>query len=732
MLKASERFALACIANTVSWSQRHCYGVIAVTAVLGMLSAWFTVTHIGINTNTEDMLSEQLDWRIAYADFKRAFPFFSDTLVIVVDGVTPDLATETADALRRDLERNTHDFDEIFHPIESDFFRHNQLLYTTSANLEQLADRLSGAQALLGRLSATPDLGGLLALLHDIASARTSDLRPEATRLLTTVGVQVDAILAGNTIPMSWQALLAGNAGDAQKRVVFTARPRLDFSTILPASTAINSVRRVIHERGYDTHPGIEVRLTGGAALGFDELSSVIRGAEQAGVLALVMIIVCLGVGLRSLSLVIATLATLIVGLIFTATFAAVAVGTLNMISVAFAVLYVGLGVDFAIHLGLRYRELCAEHGQFEAIGRAAHHIGGSIMLCAVTTSIGFFAFIPTAYRGVAELGLISGVGMFIGLATSFTVLPALLQALPAPRVHPTAQLDRKVSSAAQPRRASGIIFVALTSAALAAVVIPRASFDLNPLHLNDPNAESVTTIAELAETGEQPLYDISVVVADGPSAERLAAQLAALDTVASVRSANDLVPAEQAAKLAIIEDLRWTLGEDLRPGRAAPIDPARLSATVDELIRALERADDVAEADPARATLTKSLQHLRSRLGNLSETETFDLFAAVERKLMQHFSPQVERLADALEASAVDLESLPQPLRQRWIAADGRYRLEIRPAQDLDDNDRLAHFVDSVQNIAGRSATGTPIINIEASRAVSAAFHQAFASAVF
>ena len=161
MLKASERFALACIANTVSWSQRHCYGVIAVTAVLGMLSAWFTVTHIGINTNTEDMLSEQLDWRIAYADFKRAFPFFSDTLVIVVDGVTPDLATETADALRRDLERNTHDFDEIFHPIESDFFRHNQLLYTTSANLEQLADRLSGAQALTcGRRTRTASSAG--------------------------------------------------------------------------------------------------------------------------------------------------------------------------------------------------------------------------------------------------------------------------------------------------------------------------------------------------------------------------------------------------------------------------------------------------------------------------------------------------------------------------------------------------------------------------------------------
>ncbi len=718
------------VAATTGWSVRHNIVVIVVAIVSSVGAAWYSATHIGINTNTADMLSERLPWRQAYMEFAHAFPYFSDSIVIVVDGATTDLAEQAASTLSQSLAADGTHFSEVFHPTDSAFFRRQQLLYATLPELEQLADQLSGAQALLGRLAGDPGLLGLLQLLDDITLAEPGELPREALTLLDAVSNALQEFAAGNTVPLSWRSLLLGSENSASRRVVFTVSPRLDYSSILPAKDAIGAIRTRVESLGYSERDGVSVRLTGEAALAYDELTSVIRGAEQAGLLAFAMITVCLLLGLRSLSLVVATLVTLIVGLVFTATFAVVAVGTLNMISVAFAVLYVGLGVDFAIHLSLRYRELAAEFDKTAAIGATARHLGGSIALCAVTTAIGFFAFLPTAYRGVAELGLISGVGMFIGFAASFTVLPALFQSLPAPRM-PAAKPAREVPAGRDPHHTRVVLALTVACAAAAVFALPHARFDLNPLHLNDPNAESVTTIEDLAGAGDQPLYDISMVVADGDAAARTARELGRLDTVAEVLSARDLVPSAQDEKLAVIDDLRWSLGGELEVGTPTPLSPADVRARLAALEAALEQRAATPAAAPAYAALRAALAALDRRLATLPAAEAQVLLGQVEDKLMRHFVPQIERLQAALEADSVTLETLPEALRQRWIAADGRYRLEISPARNLDDNRELVRYVDSVRSIAGARATGTPVINIEASRAVTTAFNQAFTTAV-
>jgi predicted RND superfamily exporter protein len=144
------------------------------------------------------------------------------------------------------------------------------------------------------------------------------------------------------------------------------------------------------------------------------------------------LVVALLALGLRSLRLIVAMVATLFVGLLMTAGFATLAIGQLNIISVAFAVLFIGLSVDFGIHYALRYREgLSSVHGVTSTLARAAVGVGGALCLSAVTAAIGFFSFLPTAYRGLAELGLISGVGMFIALLCNLTVLPAMLSLLP-------------------------------------------------------------------------------------------------------------------------------------------------------------------------------------------------------------------------------------------------------------------------------------------------------------
>ncbi len=736
MTSRFESHAAAFIESVVAHCIRRRWLVLGAFCLLAVLAARLTASNIAINTDTTDMLSAELPWRVAYTGYQRAFPYFSDSLVVVIDAPTPDLADAATRRLSRALASDTTHFEEVFAPQADRFFREHQFLYLDTAALERLTSDLAGAQALLGRLAEDPGLNGLLALLEDIATADTAAAPARLAPVLETIAGTIDAFRDGDTTPMSWQNLLGSESLEAPTRAVFTVKPRIDFNSLLPAESAINAVRETARELGYgpENGPGnglgsaVTIRLTGAAALGYDELYSVMHGAERAALLAFVMVAACLVVGLGSLSLVLATLVTLVVGLLLTACFAALAVGTLNMISIAFAVLYVGLGVDFAIHVCLRYRELSAGRAKRDAILATARHIGVSLSLCALTTAIGFLAFLPTSYRGVAELGKIAGAGILIGLVVSLTLLPVLLEILPAVRARHTARTARLLERTGAQRHPGRVITLALLAAALASIAIPHARFDHNPLHLNDPDAESVRTLADLA--AEQSIYNIDVVEPDAASAARTARKLERLPSVASVTQPTDLVPDDQDEKLALIENLAFTLGGALAAGTASPLVPTDVEARLATLVTKLRAARPDAPLRPAFDRLAASFARLREDLATLPPAAARERLAALQNTLMAYFPSMLERLDDALAATAFTFEDLPEALRRRWVSADGRQRLEIAPSEDLDDNDAVERFVSDVRAVTGPGATGTPIINIEASRAVTQAFYQAFATA--
>jgi hopanoid biosynthesis associated RND transporter like protein HpnN len=722
-----ERRLEALIGSLVQASVRHRWLVIALMLCATVAAGGYTARHVAINTDTTDMLSAELPWRQAYAAYKDAFPYFADTLVVVVDARTPDLAREATTALSSALAADTAHFADVFEPASTPFFRREQLLYLEPARLEALLDDLAGAQALLAQLAGDPGLNGFLALLEEVAT-HGEDAPARVDAVYASVTAAIDAFLAGDTVPMSWQRLIAGDDAPAGTRVVFTAQPRLDYASLLPAAAAIGALRDTAERLGLDPAHGVTVRLTGGAALGYDELDSVMSGAQQAGLLSLAMVALCLVLGLRSLSLVVATLVALIVGLSFTACFATLAVGTLNMISVAFAVLYVGLGVDFAIHVCLRYRELCDGRGRRDALLGATRHVGVSLALCALTTAIGFLAFLPTSYRGVAELGLISGVGIVIGLVISLTLLPALLEVLPAPRRPVRSRTAHILERLAAPQRKHHVLGLAALAAVLAAAALPYAHFDHNPLHLNDPRAESVRTFLDLDQDGD--MYSIAAIAADDAAARALAARLRALPEVARVTTPDDLVPAEQDLKLDLIDTLRLTLGDVPAAKPTSAIAPAVVATRLASVADALRAAPGDDARRSAVTALAAALERVRAHLAGLDDAAARAWLGALQGKLMHHFPAQLDQLAAALDAAPFGFEDLPADLRARWKTADGRARLDVAPATDLDDNANLARFVSAVRAVTGPSATGTPIINIEASRAVTTAFYEAFSAA--
>jgi len=403
------------------------------------------------------------------------------------------------------------------------------------------------------------------------------------------------------------------------------------------------------------------------------------------------------------------------------------------MISIAFAVLYVGLGVDFAIHICLRYREMLTRYEPDDAVNNASRHVGVSLILCALTTAIGFFAFIPTAYRGVAELGLIAGVGMFISLAVSIVLLPALLHVLPAPRI-PRRIVVLPDRIASFPRRHSrGVLAVAALIWILAALCIPFVHFDHDPINLNDQNAESVVTLRDLLKNDERSFLAITAAVESRASAVEIIETLNQLPEVDSVRSIDSFVPDDQDEKLAIIDDLALILGPDLDVEPGASAGGAATLASIDALLSKLRALDGRDEADQLSASsrdLERALEEYRSPLETLTPAMRKQMLDELEKKLLRSFDGRLALLRDGLVPEPITTTNLPQNIHQRWIGKTGRYRIEVYPATDLNAPGEMKRFVKAVRTVIGEAATGTPIINLDGSDAVKLAFIQAFSYA--
>ncbi len=124
----------------------------------------------------------------------------------------------------------------------------------------------------------------------------------------------------------------------------------------------------------------------------------------------------------------------LFIGLSLTTAVGLMMVGSLNLLSIAFAVLFVGLGVDFGIQFSVRYRsERFKNEDLALALENAARRSAVPLSLAAMATAAGFLCFLPTDYKGISELGKIAGAGMLIAFLTSITVLPAMLKLLHPP-----------------------------------------------------------------------------------------------------------------------------------------------------------------------------------------------------------------------------------------------------------------------------------------------------------
>jgi len=689
---------------------------------------------LGLYSNEDALFSKGVSYAALRDEFRSAFPALIDPVLVVIDAQTVDQAMEAADALRARLRAQPELFPTVFEPGGGPFFDHQGLLYLEPDELAELVDRLIEVQPYLGTLARDGSLRGLLSLLRQVSevAARGEIQRFELASVFDQISETIEGVGAGLPHDLSWAELLLGRPATKQDlRRLILVQPKIDYEALEPARDTLEGLRASIVELGLHDRPGVEVRLTGLFPLSTDEAEHVSAQAGVAGAASFLLVTLVTLVGLRSGRLVLALLATLLVGLGWTVGFAAASVGHLNLISVAFAVLFIGLSVDFGIHIVVRYRELLDEgYDRLVALSESGRSVGGSLVLCSTTTAIAFFGFLFTDFVGMAELGWIAGGGMFLSLFANLTLLPALL-ALGRP--HPMHPLPKHFASllALPVRRPGAIALGTLALVVGALALLPEVRFDLSPLRVRDPSTESVQAFNDLLADGMAFPWNVNVLAPDAEAADEIARRLEALPTVSGTLTLGTWIPDHQEEKLELIEEASFLLLPTLEPRERAP-DP-----TLEQQVAAIRKltvelaALAVAPVDPELSRAAGRLQRaLASFAPELTDPRHADnTVKRLERSLLGSLPGQLRVLRASLRAKPMTAADLPEDLLRETIAADGRVRVEVFPEEDLNDNDALERYVTSVVAIAP-DAFGEGIVIYETGRIVVRSFQEALAFA--
>jgi len=736
--KNAEPMLISLISRTVDASIRHAWRVIGASIVLIIASAVYVSGHFAINTDIGRLIDSHAAWAQRDAALSAAFPQRSDLTLAVVQAPAPEFATAAARELAADLLQQPKLFRSVDLGADSDFFAHNGLLFPPVSQVASLTHQLTQARPLLNGLAHDPSLRGLANLLSVslLAPLQTGQLHlADMGPLLDQSSDAVEAVLADRPAGMAWRALVDPDAGvsvadkpgsSRTGRSFIQIRPILDYSQLEPGSKASDAIRASAQRLHLYERYGATVRLTGPTPLSDEEFSSVQQGAAVNGIATLLIVVMILWAALRSKRLVFAVFVTLIGGLIVTAALGLLLVGALNMISVAFAVLFVGIGVDFGIQFGVRFRE--ERHSDDDirnALVAAARAIALPLTLAAAATAASFLAFLPTEYRGVSELGQIAGVGILcVAFPSCLTLLPALISVLrPAPSgMMPgfawLAPVDRLFEARRIPLLVGSILLICA-----GLPLLWHLHFDFNPLHLKNPDTESMQTLTSLKDSAEAGVNNVSVLAPSLEAAQRIAKHLQQVPQVGQVMTLASFIPTQQPEKMQLISAAATALLPILQQTTAPPAsDIERVAALRNAALDLRNAALDHEGPGAAQA------RRLGLDLSALAKADAATRDRA-EWALGGTLKLALKALSDLLTPQIVTQASLPAALTRNWVAPDGQAVVDVAPRAianvDPGDDVLLRNFSQAVQR-AEPGAIGGPISILESARTIIRAFIEA------
>lgn len=698
--------------------------LIALTLAAGVTAVFFGA----INSDLSKLVkpSDDLQWYQDNENYKQAFPLLQQTAVVVVSGADAEKVETVAKSIEAALLREPI-FSDVFAPAIADYISRHRLYFPSTPDLQRWAEGAKYNYGSLLRLADAAGLGNVVFTFADQASSLRGGPLPLP---LATLADGFDGELEDHEITLeAFHRLVDPEIEKHYQLIVVKGLQQHDKG--LPNKQIVETLKTTTASVPFVD--GVSVSHTGELVLADEELTAAMTGIGYAGTVSLILLAIILGFGVRSIAVIGAILGLLLLGVILTAGFATLAVGSYNALSLIFVVMFFGLGVDFAVHFVLRMREaaqLLKKSGS-QVLGDASEKaptrdaetaaqiaiadIGPALLLCTLTSMIAFLSFAPTAYRGLAELGIISAGGMAIACALTLTLLPALGRMLtregsdrnglvaPMPNMNQTQEADNSLHtrgfnpfSAANPKLVLSVIFVATL---IALYFAQNIRFDYSVLAMRDTNTEGMASLIDLQKNRQVTDYSISVLADDQAIAGALKTRLKKLDEVGDVDTPLDFVPPDQAAKQVILQELfaLYSTLEKVLPEEESQVVLAEALLYLDETVQGA-----APELVPSERVLLSHMQKLGVYLKHDAA------LVARNSELQQRLISELDQLMSMLVAEPMTLQALPEMLRARMISSEGQYLMTVHPAEPLLTRQQTQQFIEAVQkvapNIAGRS----------------------------
>ena len=706
IVKACTRFALL---------------TVVVGLVLAVAASIYAVRHFAINTDINTLISPDLDWRKRDNAFEKAFDR-ERSILAVVEASTPELANTASSALAKKLAGDSKHFEAVQPLGSGEFFEKNGLLFLSTEEVGKLTSQFSSAAPLIEIMAGDPSIRGLTGALETgLAGIKRGQIKLDNTeRPFNLISQTVEDVLGKGSATFSWRELISDKPlDDSERRNFIQFTPILDYNALEPGKTATDAIRQAAAELNFPGEYGARVRLTGPVPIANEEYATVQDGAIVNSVGTVLVVLLILWMALHSAKIIFAVFINLFIGLAITTAVGLMMVGSLNLLSIAFAVLFVGLGVDFGIQFSVRYRSERFKNDDIPlALENAARRSAVPLSLAAMATAAGFLCFLPTDYKGISELGKIAGAGMLIAFLTSITVLPALLKML-----HPPGESDPVGYAFLAPvddflEKYRVIIIVGTILVAVAGLpLLFFMKFDFNPINLRNSNVESIATFLDLRKDPNTGANAINVMTNSEAEAKKIEERLAKVPEVLRVISLDSFVPTDQPAKLKLIAQGAKILEPALNPDQidAAPTDAENvesLKGSVDSLRKA------AGDGKGPGAVASRRLADALSKLADSNEATRNKAQAIFVTPL----KVVLDQLRNSLQAQPVSLKTLPAELVDGWKTKSGLIRVEAQPRGDPNDNDTLRTFANAVL-AAEPNAIGGPVSILKSGDTVVKAF---------
>jgi hopanoid biosynthesis associated RND transporter like protein HpnN len=713
------------LTSIVVWIVRTCTRFATLTVLVGLALAigggYYTAHHFVINTDINTLISERMDWRQRDVQFDKAFDRDS-TILAVVEAATPELTSSAAAALEAKLRDDKKNFISMQPLGSGEFFEKDGLLFLPTQEVAQITGQFEQAAPLIEIMAGDPSIRGLTGALETgLAGVKRGEVKLDNTaRPFNLIAQTVEDILNKGTATFSWRELTSEKGlTDSDKRAFIEFKPVIDYAALEPGKEATDAIRKAANDLDFAGKYDARVRLTGPIPIANEEYATVQDGAIRNGIGTVLVVLVILWLALHSAKIIFAVFANLFIGLSITTAVGLLLVGSLNLLSIAFAVLFVGLGVDFGIQFSVRYRsERFKNDNLVEALVEGARRAAVPLSLAAMATAAGFLCFIPTDYKGISELGEIAGAGMLIAFFSSITVLPAILKLINPPgESEPVgyaflAPVDRFLE-----HHRYAIVGGTLAIALAGLPLLYFMHFDFNPMNLRNPKAESIATFLDLRKDPNTGANAINVMTRSEDDAKKIEAKLSKLPEVLRVQSLTSFVPEDQPAKLKLIAQGARVLNPALSPDSID--DPPSDQENVDSLKSSVNTLRTTAgDGKGPGAVASRRLADALEKLAN-SDEATRNKAQAI---FVDPLKVVLNQLKNFLQAQTVTLNNLPPDIVNSWKAKDGLMRVEALPKGDPNDNDNLRRFASAVL-AAEPTAIGGPVSILKSGDTVVTAF---------